>query len=296
MVKEAAKCGINAVKFQTFTADEIAAPGVHLPPRGHNLTHDEWLDRQQVRTFRDLFEKSGLPREWHKEMKRIAEDNGVEFISTPFSVDAAKFLVEEVGVRILKIASGDLTYVPLLEYAASTDCEIILSTGGAWPHEVHTALREGLGKRMEFWHGCPSSWHATKLNVLQCVSIYPCPDDQASIGVIKRWQDEMPVGCGIGYSDHTLSYEVPMLAVALGATIIEKHYKLTETDLSIDADHAMAQVGFMHMVGKIRLTPVIIGDGLKKPKPGEMHDREWARRDPSDWLRPTAHAREGNWE
>lgn len=289
-IESAAQAGADAVKFQTFTAGEIAAEGIVIP-RGHNLDHDAWLDSHGVKSMRQLFEKGGLPREWHQELKNVAGANGVEFISTPFSVDAAKFLVEEIGVRILKIASGDLTYTPLLEYAASTDCEIIISTAGAYLSEVGSVIHNELQPRFRGGDG-----PIYGVSVLQCVSQYPCPERDAGLDVIRTYKSVLPEGANVGYSDHTLDFLVPCIAVAMGATIIEKHFKLAHDKSSIDVEHSMDQYDFSEMVSYIRDIPFIVEPKIKQPLPAELHDRVWARRDPSDWLRPTRPGRLGYWE
>jgi len=295
LIEQAAACGVDAVKFQTFDTDEIAAPGISIPT-GHDQDHDDWLKFHEVKTLRQLFEKGGLPREWHKELQHVSYENGVEFISTPFSVEAAKFLVEDIGVRVLKIASGDLTYVPLLQYAAKTLCEIIISTGGAHMHEVMKAVTIDLEQRCN--HSGPhGKFSVTDVNVLQCISSYPCPISVANVGVVGRYKKWLPLGIGIGYSDHTLSDLVPVLAVTQGATIIEKHFKMEGDESAIDVGHSLGPLAFKQMVEKIRDIPLAMGwQDIKEPVDLEYHDRIWARRDPSDWLRPDQPAREGNWK
>ena len=151
LVYAAADAKADAIKFQTFTAEEIAAD-VPIPRGQGGAAHDAWLDRLGAQSLRDLFQHGGLPRPWHFELKRLAEMMGLTFLSTPFSLDAARFLVEEVQVPALKIASGDLTFTPLLQYAASTGLPLLLSTGGAWTDSVNdrfgirTPYRHALGK------------------------------------------------------------------------------------------------------------------------------------------------------
>lgn len=290
LIHAAADAGADAVKTQTFTAEEICAD---IPfPFGHNATHDAWARGLGVVGMRDLFRIGGLPRAWHKPLKDVAESRGIAFLSTPFSVDAAKFLVEEIGVPALKIASGDLTFTPLLRYAATTGLPVILSTGGATLDEVETALHTINLACMNI----------IPVAVLHCVSVYPCADMLANLRAIATMREQffnmaLSAPMALGFSDHTLSYDlVSSLAVACGATVLEKHIKLTKDKTSIDAAHSLPPYHFSRYADAARRASAILGHGRKEPHALERHDKLWARRDSSDWLRPTAAARQGAWE
>ncbi len=287
LVQAAATAGASACKFQTFTASEICADVPIL--FGHDAQHDAWVKKLGVSRMRQLFSKGGLPREWHKDLKREAEDLGIEFLSTPFSIDAAKFLVEEIGVRALKIASGDLTFTPLLQYAASTGLPLLVSTGGATMDEVDTALRVCIQE----WRSHPDIYPSEDIVLMHCVSIYPCPDIMTNLLAIRTMEKRFGA---VGFSDHTLSTDlIPALAVSLGASCFEKHLRLSTDTESVDVSHSLDPEQFHRYVETLRTVPYILGDGIKKPHPREAHDRLWARRDTSDWLRPTRDAREGFW-
>lgn len=280
LVKAAAAAGAHAVKAQTFVAEEICADVPIL--FGHDAAHDAWCWRLGVTRLRELFAKGGLPRAWHRDLKQEAEDLGMDFLSTPFSVDAAKFLVEELGVRALKIASGDLTFVPLHQYAASTGLPVIISTGGATLDEIDEALQQ-------------HNKMCTEIILLHCRSIYPCDQrdlDLASLETLRSEFDEP-----VGLSDHTLSTDlVPAMAVAFGAVMFEKHLRLATDTSSVDVSHSLDSDQFRRYVDTIRICCEIRGNGFKDPHPLELHDRVWGRRDPSDWLRPLQRGREGAWE
>jgi len=282
LVIEAARAGADCVKFQTALPDEIATEGVEIP-RGHDTLHDAWLDRLGKRTLRGLLASAGLPRPWHRPLKALAEREGIEFLSTPFGLDSARFLVEEIGIRALKVASGDLTFTPLLEYAAGTTLPIFLSTGGATLYEVIGAVNGPLRQA------------DLRLAIMHCVSSYPCDPADANLRAIPALRQRF--GMPVGWSDHTLSIEaVPVMAVMLGATVLEKHFCVDDDLETADTRHSLAPDAFARMVAAVRAVPAILGDGKKHPRPSEMHDRLWARRDPSDWLRPVKEAREGRWE
>lgn len=289
LVAAAAEAGADAVKIQTFNAEDICAD---IPlPFGHDAKHDAWLQSLGVTRMRELFALGGFPRAWTPSLKRFAESCGVELLSTPFSVDAARWLVEEIGVKAIKIASGDLTFTPLLEYAASTGLPLFVSTGGATYQEVRTAC----DTIEAIWPQESDRQHA--LAFFHCVSAYPCPEDAANLRAIQQTKN----ACfywPTGFSDHTLSVDiVPALAIACGATIYEKHLRLDGDNHSVDAKHSLAPQQFTRMVEVIRSVPAILGDGVKQPHALERHDRAYARRDPSDWLRPIRRVREtGTWE
>lgn len=285
LVEAAAAAGADAIKFQTYTAEEICADVPLL--FGHNAAHDAWARRLGVTRLRALFALGGLPRAWHAPLKALAASLGLAFLSTPFSVDAARFLVEEIGVPALKIASGDLTFLPLLDYAARTGLPVLLSTGGATLCEVRHAL-----------HRLRPPGQPTPVGVFHCVSVYPCPDDAVNLRAVHRMHASLAdAQTAVGWSDHTLSPDViPALAVMMGATVIEKHLRLTEDTTSVDAAHSLTPAQFRHMIAAVRALPAILGHGEKIPHALELHDRLFARRDPSDWLRPQMRGRLGAWE
>ena len=282
LIEAAAGAGAEAVKFQTFTAAEIA---VNIPIlTGHDAVHDAWVSRMHVKTLHDLYAKGGLPRAWHAELKHIAEDLGLHFLSTPFSVDAARFLVEEIGVPALKIASGDLTFTPLLKYAVHTQLPLLVSTGMATMEEIDSVVDGPLADAL-FWH---------RLCLLHCASSYPLDPGQANLRAIRTMRAAL--ACEIGYSDHSTDFEIiPAIAVAFGACCIEKHFMLDTASGSPDAGHSLTPAQFRRMVEVIRAVPQWLGDGVKQPQASELHERAWTRRSPEDWLRPTEEARRGRW-
>ena len=282
LIEAAAGAGASAIKMQTFTPDEIA---INLPIlTGYDAAHDAWLARLGVTTLHGLYSQGGLPRPWHKALQHIAEDVGLHFLSTPFSVDAARFLVEEIGVPALKIASGDLTFTPLLEYAASTGLPLLVSTGMATMNEVNQAV---------FGPLC-SVWEEKRLCVLHCTSSYPLDPRQANLQTLLTLHDMLR--CEIGYSDHSTDAEIlPALAVAFGSVVYEKHLRLDDAHGSPDAGHSLTVAQFARMVKVIRAVPQWLGDGVKQPQESEAHERLWTRRSMEDWLRPTTEARVGRW-
>jgi sialic acid synthase SpsE len=283
LVFAAALAGASAVKFQTFAPEDLAAPHV-LVPQGYDLAHDQWLVALGVREFRDLFAHGGLPPAWHRPLKLLAEGLGLHFLSTPFSLAAAQFLVEDVGVPALKIASGDLPFTPLLRYVATTGLPVFLSTGGATLAEVEQAVTE-------LWQ----PYMAGRLVLLHCVSHYPMAPEEANLRAIRTLAMSFP-RAQVGWSDHSLSADlVPALAVREGACVIEKHLTWDRAEGRVDAGHSLTPAEFARMVRAVRGVRAMRGSGVKGPQPSEGHDRLWARRAAHDWLRPTPEAREGRW-
>ena len=285
LVHAAFCAGASAVKFQTFRPEEICAD-IALP-FGHDPDHDAWLHTLGVTRMPELFALGGLPREWHAPLKTLAESLGLAFLSTPFSVDAARFLVEEVGVGALKIASGDLTFTPLLAYAAGTGLPVILSTGMATMEEIGAALST--------FTAVTSAHTFPQVALLHCISTYPCPGNLVNLRCIATLRRAFPCGA-FGFSDHTLSTDfVPAVAVACGASVLEKHFRLAEDEHGVDSAHSLDPAGFARYVSiAAMIGPDLLGNGIKAPVAAEAHDRIWSRRG-SDGLRPTDAARQGVW-
>ena len=283
LVHAAAQAGADAIKFQTFIAEDICAD---IPlPFGHDPASDAWLQRLGVTRMRELFARGGLPRPWHKPLKALAQALGLAFLSTPFSVDAARFLVEDIGVPALKMASGDITFRPLLEYARTTGLPILVSTGAS-------TLDEVLNTRTLLQGENPTQ----AIVFLHCVCAYPCPPEAANLAAIQHLRAFTGLEETVGWSDHTTSPDiVPALAVAMGATVIEKHLRLAGDTSSIDAGHSIDPDAFAALTTLVRQVPGLLGTGEKIPHGIEGHERLWIRRDPSDWKRPMQSARAGKW-
>lgn len=268
LVHAAAEAGADAIKFQTYTADELCSA---TPIPGRN-----------GQTLRDVLAAGGLPRVWHAELQEVAHQRGLIFLSTPFSVDAARFLVNELHVPALKIASGDLLFAPLLQYVASTGLPLLVSTGAATLSEVQATVAASLLKVYQAHH----------LTLFHCVSAYPCPPEAANLRAITTLKTWFPYAA-VGWSDHTLSVTTPAIAVALGATVIEKHFCLRRTgNRSMDAPHSLEPEEFAAMCREVRAVHALLGTGIKAPQLCEQSERQWARRG-NDGLRPTDAVRGG---
>ena len=279
LVDAAADAHADAIKFQTIDMKNLAADVPII--LGHDAQHDAWIRRLGITRLPELFAKSGLPRPWHKELKAHAEARGIAFLSTPFSVDAARFLVEEIGVAALKVASGDLTFTPLLEYAATTQIPIILSTGCAIIPEIQRAVDI-------------LDWQRTIL--LHCLARYPHAATVANLRSLNTLRNHFKLP--VGYSDHTTDYcMIPTAATTIGCCVYEKHFTLSDGAYTPDTQHSLNEHQFAEMVRTIRETQMALGDGNRAELNDlERHEEKWTRRWDADWLRPTEAARHGAWE
>ncbi|SRR5258706_14640308 len=200
----------------------------------------------------DLLYNLALPFPDFIKIAKHCEDIGIEFCSTPDDLYSLKFLVDECGVKRIKIGSGSLIYEPLLHAVCNTHLPVILSTGMSNLSEIDEAALHLRGGRRDL-----------DLTLLHCVSLYPCPIELANLKAITTLHENFPYK-DIGYSDHTLSVvAIPCAAVALGATVIEKHFTLNR--YAEGPDHAMSldPYQFSEMVREIRNTELALGDGTK---------------------------------
>jgi N,N'-diacetyllegionaminate synthase len=250
LVDAAAGVGVNAVKFQTYSAETLVHPSVEPVP----------LVKRHYATQRDRFKSLELDLEVYERIIAMCERLGLDFITTPFDLD----ILAQFAPRMpaIKIASGDLTYHALIRAAAAIGKPVFLSTGMATVNEIRTAAAF-----------IPAAQRA----LLHCVSIYPLPDDQANILAIKTMGEAFPEAA-IGYSDHTIGVEASVCAVALGARIIEKHFTLDTGQTPGDHALSLDPVGLAAMVRSIRRVEKMLGDGDKSPQPGETQMRSMMRR------------------
>ncbi|MEM8915787.1 MAG: N-acetylneuraminate synthase family protein [Pseudomonadota bacterium] len=240
MVRLAAEAGADAVKFQTAQADLFISPA-----------DPERLER---------FKRFDLGRDGFLTLRNVAHEAGIAFISTPLDMKSAAFLGPVVDA--LKIASGDNTFVPLLRYAGACGKPIILSTGMADIDTVNTAV-----DLIEEAGGSAPGTHP--LAILHCVSSYPTPPADANLRAIATLAESFDYP--IGYSDHTLGIEAPVLAAAVGARVIEKHFTLDKA-FSEFRDHALSADpdDLAFMVSRIRATELLLGNGRKEPQKCEI--------------------------
>lgn len=236
-IRAAKKAGADAIKIQTYTADTITLdcdkPDFVVGP---GLWEGE--------TFYSLYEKAYTPWEWHEEIFRVAKEEGLICFSTPFDKTAVDFL-EDLGNPIYKIASFEITDIPLIKYIASKHKPIILSTGVAMIEDIELALKTIRGE------GCDD------ITLLKCTSAYPAPIEDANLQTIPDMKKRF--GVKVGLSDHTEGAIVPMAAVALGAEVVEKHFIIDRSIGGPDSGFSMEAPEFKGMVESIRLVEKALG-------------------------------------
>jgi pseudaminic acid synthase len=237
-IRAADKAGADAVKLQTYTADTLTidCDNEYFRIGGGTL----W----DGRTLYDLYKEAYTPWEWHAGLKAEAEQCGLEFFSTPFDASAVDFL-EALGVARYKVASFELVDLPLLETIGRTRKPVIMSTGMASEAEILEAL-EVLRRS-----GCPD------VTLLKCTSAYPADPSDAHLLTIPDMQTRF--GCRVGVSDHTMGLVIPVVAVALGASVIEKHLTLSRDAGGADSGFSLEPDEFREMVTAVRVAEKSLG-------------------------------------
>ena len=256
LVDVAVDAGADAVKFQTFKAERVVS--VNAPKAEYQLETTETSESQL-----DMLRCLELSPEAHCELQAYCQERGVLFMSTPFDKESVD-LLDELGVSVFKIGSGEVTNWPLLEHIARKGKPIILSTGMSYLSEVDEAMRVIREAGNE------------QLVLLHCVSNYPADPADANLRAMQTMAAafQMPAG----YSDHTPGIEVPLAAVALGACVIEKHFTL-DRNLSGPDQRASLEPDELHaMVVGIRTIELALGDGAKQPALSEAGNRSIVRR------------------
>jgi N,N'-diacetyllegionaminate synthase len=271
-IRAGKEAGANAVKFQSISKERFLAPRI--------LSEGNWVDNPVY--VNCPFQE--LSREWHKELKEEADRVGVDFFSTPFYLEAVDILAS-LDVSTIKIASGDITYYPLLEKVGRTGKRVILSTGASDLADIKRAL------------DTLRQVGAKDIVLMHCVSNYPPAWSEMNLRALVTLKERYRLP--VGMSDHTPGSLIPVAAVALGATFIEKHVTFDRTMPGPDHPFAMTMEEFAQMVKEIRLLEEALGTGEKIPTEAEKAKQNRIRRgvyDPvskepaagSDglWLRP----------
>ncbi len=220
LIDSAKACGADSVKFQSWTPKSIVSEGEYEK----NQSYDD-CPKKHFGSLKDMVTKYYLKTEEHKELKEYCDEIGIDFSSTPFSIEEVD-LLNEVGVEYFKVASMDITNHALLTYIAKTNKPVILSTGMATMGEIEEAIRvvEEAGN--------------TQITLLHCISIYPPEMEDIHLNNIKTLREAF--GYPVGFSDHSIGFSIPLASVALGACIVEKHFTLDKDmpgwDHAISAD------------------------------------------------------------
>jgi len=256
LVKAAAKAGADAVKFQTFSADSIATKTA-----GKAAYQKRTSDASESQY--EMLKRLELPREAFRILADYASKCKIEFLSSPFDLKSAE-LLESIGIRAFKIPSGEITNIPLLEQVGKYKKPVILSTGMAEMDEIRegiSAVRRGGAK---------------EIILLHCVTSYPAPLESANLLMIPTLEREFDLPAG--FSDHTEGVLASMLARALGACMIEKHFTLDRELPGPDHKASLAPDELADLVQKVRLAESAMGDGKKHIGKTEAAIRKIARK------------------
>jgi N-acetylneuraminate synthase len=242
LIDAAKEAGADCAKFQSFKAEKIvSAKGfASMQLKG---VHGSW-----GRPVHEIFREAEFPREWHKEISDYCNKIGIDFSTSPYDFEAVD-LCMELNVPYIKIGSGDITWLEMLEYIAKKGKPMFLATGDATMSEIDEAVRtiEATGN--------------DQLVLMQCITNYPSKIESANINVLKNYQTTFNILTG--YSDHSPGPVVALGSVALGGIVIEKHFTLNKKDAGPDHPHSMDVNEFKRMVDYVRELEAAMGSTRK---------------------------------
>jgi N,N'-diacetyllegionaminate synthase len=256
LVKVAAGAGADAIKFQTFSAEALTT--ATAPKASYQITRTA-----RGETAQQMLKQLELSQAEHRVLMDDCRRQGIMFLSSAFDERSAD-LLDDLGVEAFKVPSGEITNLPFLRHLAAKRRPLIVSTGMATLEEVETAL------------SCAREVARVPVVLLHCVSLYPSPAAGTNLRAMATMRDRFDVP--VGFSDHTTGLEVAIAAAALGACVIEKH--LTTDRALPGPDHAasLEPQELAAMISAIRSVESALGDGVKRPLPGEMETAAVARK------------------
>lgn len=283
LVDVAVAAGVDAVKFQTFKAGKLVTRGA--AKAAYQITTTGGSESQY-----DMLKRLELSYQDHFELLEYCKSQGIAFLSSAFDHDSLDFLVNDIGLKLLKIPSGDINNAPLILAHARARCDIILSTGMSSLCDVEAALGViafGLTAAPDAKPDCQAFKEAfyspqgqkilkDKVTLLHCTSEYPTPMHEVNLRAMQTLKKAFKLK--VGYSDHTMGIVIPIAAVASGAEVIEKHFTL---DKAMDGPDHMASLEpdeLRAMVQAIRDIEGAMGDGIKKPQLSEIETMRVARK------------------
>lgn len=237
IIHAAKEAGADCIKIQTYTPDTMT---INCDSKYFHIENGTWAGENLYR----LYQKAYTPWEWQRELKEEADKTGIDFFSTPFDKTAVDFL-EEIGVEFYKIASFELVDIPLIRYVASKGKPIILSTGMAGLGEIEEAVAAIRKEKNE------------QIILLRCATAYPAVTDEMNLLTMANMKETFQVP--VGLSDHSMGSVAAVAAVALGASVIEKHFCLGREIKNPDASFSMNPAEFRQMTDDVRQAERAIG-------------------------------------
>lgn len=257
LIDAAVQAGASAVKFQSFKAENIVT---RKSPKA--TYHVRTTGESDVQSWYDLLKSQELSKEQHYNLFEYCASKNIEFMSTPYDEESID-LLDELGVRLLKVASTDTSNIPFLKYLASKKIPTILSSAMAEFEEVKMAVSVFSEANTD---------HA----ILQCTGNYPAKIENSNLRVIETYRKAF--NCPVGYSDHTLEVINPIVATALGGMIYEKHFTLDKNLPGPDHQMSITAQELSIMVQNIRMTELSLGDGIKRVVDEEIENRQKLRK------------------
>jgi N-acetylneuraminate synthase len=281
LIDVAAEAGADAVKFQTFKAallSTLTAPLASYQEANLSVNLTQY----------DMLKSLELSNEHHFALRETATSLGIQFLSTPFDEESLDFLVTEVGMSTVKVPSGEITNHPYLIAVARLAERVILSTGASTLLEIRQAVRSLVSgfsgprgdSREPEWNRPISEEERlilrSRLVIMHCVTAYPAPVEQSNLRTISTLSEEF--GCRVGMSDHSLGHHVSVAALALGASVFEKHFTLDRALPGPDHAASLTPTELREYVRILRETERSLGDGVKRAQVSELGNRDVVRR------------------
>jgi N,N'-diacetyllegionaminate synthase len=258
LVDVAADAGADAVKFQTFNADALVTKAAR---QADYQTQNTGKTESQY----DMLKRLELSESDHVAIIERCQQKGIQFLSTPFDAQSIE-LLHRLGMSTYKVPSGELTNLPYLRHVSRYAQQVILSTGMATLAEVEAGLQTLLDAGLT----------RDQVIILHATTEYPCPMDEVNLRAMQSMAQAF--GVAVGYSDHTKGIEVPIAAVAMGASVIEKHFTLDKALPGPDHKASLEPDELIAMVSAIRHVERALGDGIKQPTASELKNKPIARK------------------
>ena len=249
LIKIAAEAGADIVKFQTFKAEGL------VTKKAEKARYQKAMNTTEETQF-DMIKNLELNEADHLALMKFAEKENIQFLSTPFDIESIQ-LLDKLGVSIYKIPSGEINNLPYLRNISKRGKPVIISTGMSTMDEVRLAIDILIENTLS----------KDDITVLHCNTEYPTPMNDVNLNAMVSMGNQLDVK--VGYSDHTLGIEVAIAAVALGATVIEKHFTLDRSFPGPDHSASLEPNELKTMVKSIRNTESALGDGIKRPSESE---------------------------
>lgn len=256
LVDKAVWAGADCIKFQTFNSKNLVSKNAQKAEYQKKTTDSS---ESQL----DMLKKLELSKEQFVELRDYCNQKGIMFLSTPFDLESIDFLAS-IGVKTWKIPSGEITNYPFLRAIGKRKESVIMSTGMCTLDEVRDAVK------------VLKQFGTTDITLLHCTTEYPAPFDSVNLKAMLTLQNEF--GFKVGYSDHTNGIEIPVAAVAMGASVIEKHFTLDKNMDGPDHRASLEPAELYKMIRSIRDVEIVLGDGVKRPSEIEKKNMAIARK------------------